>query len=998
MCLNNAIKAKLSEIKENMEPNSYNYEDFLEECCYTEPEQFKNWNLRGLNVLQMNVRGLQSKITNIENMLIDLKASKCDIDILLLSETHKHANNINLVRIPGYREFHNYRKNKKGGGVSIYIKEKFMTTALEQYNVFLEGRFESMTIELKLKKRNLLISSVYRPPNTSLSEFDRILKRYLETLREHSDNIVIGGDFNIDLTKSYTVKSTSEFIDTMLEFELFPTITIPTRVTMTSATLIDNIFISRNIGMSYKSFVLCEDISDHLPTFCNIKDCNTSIPQNPLIIEKRNLNESAIIELNNNLMKVNWNHLKNFTDVNECYTSFTNTLKTKIDEVAPIKVIKINPKNRIKLPWITSGIRQSQKRLRKFFKKSQSDPVKNVEYKHQRNLLNRAKRLSKINYFRQKLLEYKGNTRKVWGLINKLIGKLNNKQNIIQLLKTDTGELREGQTIADKLCDFFANIGVHTAQQLNLKNQSGFKQITPCETSIYMKPIDQTEISNLIYNLPNKSSCGIDGYSNIFLKQIQLNLLEPLHIIFNLSISTSVFPEDMKLALVTLLHKARERYLITNYRPISLLITISKLLEKCIETRMTIFLEKNNLLMPTQFGFRRIHSTTDAVMSLTSKILKSIEEKKIFGCIYIDLSKAFDTLNHKMILNKLERLGIRGAVNNLLNSYLLNRSMKVKCNTDSGKNISRVCKLSTGVPQGSILGPLLFSCATVDINLNLYYCNCIAYADDTTLYSSEKKVNLVLASLEHDMSILVSWFKQNHLKMNPEKTQFQIFGNFNKKYNPKLIIDDCTIYPSHSVKLLGIHIDTKLSWDTHINMLKNRLRSSLFMFKSCKNYLDLKCRLMFYYSHFYSYIQYGISIWGSMLKKSDLKQLSIAQRKFIRCIVNAKYNAHTDPIYKELKLLKIESIIKLEQVKLFYKINNRSCPSEILKEFKFNYGKSTRNKSNPNPPKHSTSRYNNSFLIKGISNWNSLPYNIKNKPTFNSFKSSAKKFIFEKQC
>ena len=256
--------------------------------------------------------------------------------------------------------------------------------------------------------------------------------------------------------------------------------------------------------------------------------------------------------------------------------------------------------------------------------------------------------------------------------------------------------------------------------------------------TMYLHPITPSEIHKFIDKLPAKNSSGYDGISNQFLKGIKLAIITPLAKIFNLSLSTGEFPENMKLSEVIPLFKKGASDLMVNYRPISLLITLLKLLEKCIYKCLYNFINKNNIFYHKQYGFRSNHSCEQAIQDLYGHLISHKDEGIKSVAVFLDLSKALDTLSHDLLLQKLNIYGIRGHCNNWFRSYLSNRKLQVKCKTLSSNSIeiSKKYSITHGTTQGSCLGPLLFNIFCNDIYVNIKHCNLILFADDTTLYAS----------------------------------------------------------------------------------------------------------------------------------------------------------------------------------------------------------------------------------------------------------------------
>ena len=459
----------------------------------------------------------------------------------------------------------------------------------------------------------------------------------------------------------------------------------------------------------------------------------------------------------------------------------------------------------------------------------------------------------------------------------------------------------------------------------------------------------------------------------------------------------------MKLADVFPLHKGKEKFLPTNYRPISLLLTISKVLEKIIYTRTYSFLNECNQLYVSQYGFRNNHSCENAVSELVGHILKQREQNKSTACVFLDLSKAFDTIKHDVLLKKLETYGIRATALNWFESYLTNRKIKVKCTvTSSGKTeFSKEEPVKVGTPQGSCLGPLIFLIFNNDLHKVVENCSAILFADDTTLYISSKNTTYLKWCIEHDISLLLDWFQANKLTLNLSKTQFLLFKTHANVKAFNIEIQDIIIHPSNSCKFLGITLDEKLYWTPHINDKILKIKRNKNMLQTSVNCLTPSAKKLIYYGHIHSHLTYCLLVWGGICKKGDLTRLSKIQNKCVK-LIEPRLDVNT--IYKKHKILRIDELIKLEEIKFGYKQINKLLPNKLqyivdhdskgltlMKKHAYN----TRNKKIPNCPSSYHQNYRNSFLNKGIVSYSNLLYQLKSNNTISTIISGYKRTIFD---
>ena len=461
---------------------------------------------------------------------------------------------------------------------------------------------------------------------------------------------------------------------------------------------------------------------------------------------------------------------------------------------------------------------------------------------------------------------------------------------------------------------------------------------------MFMAPTDQNEIIKMIDTLKRKNSSGHDNISSALLKDMKFELAKPLEI---LSLSEGSVPDDMKLAQVIPIYKAKNKETLNNYRPISLLPTFAKLIEKLVHKRLYNFFSAQSLFYPSQYGFRPKHSTNQAVHEFIDDTIQSLENKQHTLSVFLDLSKAFDTIDHKILINKLNWYGVRGKALDWFKSYLSTRKQYVQYY----KTSSEIQTIPCGVPQGSVLGPLLFIIYTNDLPNCLKDSKAILFADDTTLYMSSNNFKQLYHVANIELESLNNWFRANKLSLNIGKTHYVVF-KFNKTeipINMHIKIGDEILKEKDIAKFLGLYIDNELNWQEHIIHLKNKLNSSLYAMNKVKHQLNRKHLTTLYYTLIYPYIDYGITLWGSTLS-TYVNKIIIMQKKSVRIIAKAKYNEHTEPIFKELSIYKLEDIYKLNISKYMFALHNGTLPAALNNIITYNrsvHEHNTRNINNP---------------------------------------------------
>ncbi len=973
-------------------------------CSYVLPDEIKNsvdlGNGSQYCILHLNIHSIPSKKDDLINLLERLKHQNITVDVLLICETFITDQNKDQCKLEGYKLYDEHRKKMTKGGVAVYVSERLQYIDRKDLNIFDEGLFESCFIEVKLRGKNTVIGEVYRIPGTNEVDFIKKYESIISKVQKEKKDIIIGTDQNLDYLKIQEHTNTAKFLEINLTNSLLPTISKPTRITHRTCTLIDNIYVSNSLGQNMKSMILTTDISDHLPCLTLLQNAKGEM-NTPFNVTSRKLDANKMLRIKNSLKTVDWSSLENLGP-DDGYNFVINTITQALDIIAPKKTVRINPSRIVKQPWMTNGLVQSAKSCDKMYKKVHGLDKNSPEYqryKDFRNTYNKLKRKAKSKFYMDKIEEFKTNSKKLWSLLRSITGKSNDKSSFATEFVIGGSKISQPDLISNEFCKFYSTMGGKLASKIGPSRKPFTEYMAKsCDASIYLTPTNPTEICKIVSKMKNKNSTGFDGISNSLLKFIIHEIKNPLALIFNKSIEFGIFPEKMKLAKVIPIYKLKgERNQMVNYRPVSLLPVISKVLEKIVYKRIYKFLLMKELLYDSQFGFRTHHSTTDAILELVGKILKGYERKDYTLAVFLDLSKAFDTLSHETLLHKLENgFGIRGKALSWFKSYLSDRKMHVNYNGHT----SELKDSTFGVPQGSVLGPLLFILLTNDINNALKKSQSILFADDTTIYVTHKNTRVLVDSMKHDLSILTDWFKANKLTLNLGKTSFILFRTKNMpEVQISLNVGDTAIHQETVTKFLGVHIDQFLSWDTHAKYVANRTAKNLYMLRNIQNLVPSWTLRNLYYSYVQSAFTYGLSAWGPLMPKSALKRLEILQKKALRIIDHAKYNAPSAPIFKKWKILNIADLIELEVTKISFRYVKNALPTPIKNLFQpnsytHNYG--TRFRNFPRTAKHKSSIFNKSFLVKAPSLWTSINVPGIAKKSMGSFKRQFVKLKLEK--
>ena len=908
-------------------------------------------------LLSLNVQSLQSKFDSLISYLSHLESKELYFDVICLQETwlsEKH--DISLYQIPGYQLISQETKCSSHGGLAIYLSDEytFKSLPLNIISDIWEGMFLEITGDNL--KRKITLGNVYRPPrfnnrNETIQNFTNELKPVLENIGNKNSDILITGDFNIDLLKTLERERFQDYLDLFMSNGLFPQITLPTRFARKSCSLIDQTFYkSTDNHQPTFSGIIISQISDHLPYFtCLEKKHKKS--KNEKFIKVFNNSPSDIdyfcqeIQKNINSQSFDCNMLN---DPNVNYTQFQKILIEAKVKCIPMKVQRANKYKHKLSPWITSGIIRSIKfrdNLYKKFKTMNSLSEEYVETEINLNtyntILKRSIRSAKQHYYKFQFKKYKNDIRKTWSTIKLILNKTKKTSSFPNHFISDGRKVTNAEEIANKFNKYFTDIGPLLSQKININSSKSYKSFLSDEVahSFEFEMVTEDHILNIIRKLKPKSSSGHDNISSILLKKISEYIAPTLAIIINQSLCTGIFPDELKIAQVKPLYKKDDPNVFDNYRPISLLPVISKVFEKVVYIQLYEYMVRNKLLYASQYGFRQEHSTELASLEFTDQVMHHLDNNEIPLTIFLDLSKAFDTLDHDILLDKLRYYGVKHASLNWFQSYLCNRYQYV----DYNGTVSSKLPLSTGVPQGSILGPLMFIIYMNDIYKVSDKFHSILYADDTTLESPlctfdtsalnhKYNVDMLSSNINFELSLIYEWLCLNKLSLNVKKTKFMLFHNRQRKIEnitPTLSINGNEIERVTDFNFLGLTIDQHMSWNSHINKVSVKITKTLGILSRLKRFLPQDILLMIYNSLIMPHIQYGILCWGH---KSG--RILTLQKRAMRLITNSKYNAHTEPIYKRLTCLKIPDIYTLNILKLYYKIENDKVPHYFKNMFK----------------------------------------------------------------
>ena len=794
------------------------------------------------------------------------------------------------------------------------------------------------------------------------------------------------GDFNYNLLKYSYNEHVKTFVDTMASKNLQPTINKPTRIIRNQKpSLIDNIF-TNAIGKEIISGNLISKITDHMPNFLIMKHIRFN--SNPIMRTRRsfkNFNANAYQE---DVESIDITPaIIAFDDVNQIYKYYHDQLLKVIDKHAPYVSTTRKERKWINKPWIGRRIQKLIKEkdhLYSKYVKKQSNFWYN-RYRTISNIIKKNITEGKKRYFTWYFQANIDNSKKIWKGINEIVH--NKHANPIEeiFLDDDGAIITDQKVVANKFNKFYTTIADKLVKKLGkpaTKYQDYLKN--PNEHSIFLKEVDHGEVATLIHKLDISKSGDIYGITPRLIKDAGPGMANNLCIIFNKSIESGVFPQLLKTSKVIPIYKAESKMLASNYRPISLLPILGKLFEKIIFARLTSFIQKYKILYNRQYGFQSGKSTEHAIIDIQENILSSFEQGRIPCCIFLDFAKAFDTVNHSILLQKLNHYGIRGNALQLIESYLTDQEQCVQLNNVT----SDLDLIKHGVPQGSILGPLFFLLYINDIANCSSILKFYLFADDTTIFFSHKNPQKLEEIINQELIYVANWLVANKLSLNVGKSNVLLFRRKNEKIPPiNININGFPIEEKEYAKYLGILIDNRLSFQQHIQHVNSRLTRGIAILSMLRHYVPKTTLLNTYHAYIQPHLDYGLNIWGHTYK-THLNSLKRKQRKAIR-IMNFKPK-HFDPqeLFVSDRVLPFEKNLQLSAGKLLWKARNNLLPSTVNSLFQ----KRTQNNSFHLPFKRLEISQQSS-TYQGVQVWNSIPESIRSKKTLNSFKESFKKHL-----
>lgn len=876
-----------------------------------------------LTCIHLNIRSL---IKNFTKLLQVVHSASLPLDLIILTEVGISESIKNLYNIPGYNMHTQLRNNRKGGGIIIYTKSYLKFTPIHYKTI----TFESMLGTVKLSNNDVVdVCAVYRPPSLNKTLFVRELGKCISHFYS-KHNLLLIGDINIDLKTPSTYKTA--YLETVVEYGLMCGITDYTRIekklNIVTKSCIDHIFL-RSTSLHPHSAAVDLALADHraviLACVCDTARCDIQG------VSKTTIDYNTYYE---ELKKVNWSQTNMMNDPNHIFNFIHNSFNHAQKVSFSTNTSKKRQKS-FRVPWINKHILRvcdERDRLFTFWKNNPTSPQARLDYNKARNKAHKVLEYNRNKYYINHIKDNFKNTKKVYQIINQMLGRisLSIDQSIINAF--DSQGLTK-KDIANKFATSFDEAVKNIIPRCNVQLLDMNKYTNKTNSSIHFQKATGNKVHKIIKNLNSNKAPGLDEIKVADIKMVGEDISVAIANLINSSIKQGYYPDALKKGCVRPIFKKGKKDDYSNYRPITLLPSVDKIVEKFLCEQIHAYYKKHDIIYGKQFGFQKGKGTAELLSSFTDEVNEYLNDKNNVLVLFIDFSRAFDTLNHSKLVERLEDCGIRGPLLDWCKNYLKNRKYNVKIEN----TFSDTIEAAHGTAQGSVLGPLHFLTYVNDMSKVISNCTCYQYADDTCLVIGRRDLQEAFRLLQSDFDYLTKWCHDAGLVLNAGKTKLMHIrspylkpsqGGHVKAHDHACLhsvgLQNCNcpiIETVGSYTYLGLKIDNCLNWGLQIEGVCNKLRQFLANMYILKDRIPYKVKLMLYNSLAESYVQYGVSSYGRTYN-TYLNNIYKLQLKILKLIVSPvikeRFRDNEYGLFKHCKVLPIQTRVKYSLLKEQY--------------------------------------------------------------------------------
>lgn len=907
--------------------------------------------MRSFSLFSVNIQGLVSKIDKILNFLHDE-----DFHILCFCEHFvTDVDVLKMVKLSNFQLASSFcRRSTTRGGVAIFTRVGFECHCIDlnSFTVDIHAEFCAVNIV----SLNTIVVNVYR--SGSVGDFEIFyskLEQVLSHVHGRSRKLCIVGDFNVNFNS--LDDEATRLLCLLLSFNLHRTVFESTRVTRLSSSCIDNIFV--NLPMdSYNSAIVEPCFSDHYALTVEVF-CYWTLT--PPVTYGRVINSYGLVQFREYLQSVNWDifNIPHYTSDMQS-SIFVEALASGIELCFPVKPIKRGQKELVS--WYSDHLRNARDRV--LLAKAAYRATNDLEHLQIYNNLNKS--------YKAELRSARRAAYNNYILGSGSVGK--NCWNVINYERNKSSRLSSTGISPDIFNEYFSGIADTILNELQPSKKSSLNYLKSIDTRnsiFFLNPVTEREVESIIAGLSNSGCLDCYDMNSKLLKFTFDILLSPLTKLINNIFAEGVYPEAFKIGKVIPLHKSGKSKAVDNFRPITILPVVSKVVESALKSRLVDYFERNRLFSNSQFGYRSGRSTADALRSFLESVVDGLDRNLLSSATCCDLAKAFDCVSHSLLIDKLEFYGIRGPPLSLLKSYLSDRVQYVHVDN---RGSSAPLSVRHGVPQGSILGPLLFIIFINDLPLSIPSEGTLMFADDTAFIFNARNATELAEKRASINNAASDWFLANKLKLNLEKTQLVTFSA-SKTVN--LFRD--------SVSLLGVKFDSLLNWQCHISVLHPKLGSVLYLLRHLSGLVSPSVLRTAYFGTFHCHLVYGVTLWGNSV---DSNKIFVLQKAALRIMARAITGCHCQPLFKQFSIMPLPCIYMYFSLLTIHKQRqNYQTHADV-------HSYPTRSARNLVPLRSRIACAAENKL--DFSLFNALPHDIRNKP-HNLFKNAVKK-MFLSNC